>query len=81
MNNVFFLEEISRWSYLIKKSKQNDIALLIDTALHTIEKNNKALKGALPDNYFSRLGLDVTKLASLLDTINDIDTTKDPKLE
>ncbi len=79
MNNVFFLEETSRWNYLIKKSKQNDIALLIDTALHTIEKNNKALKGALPDNYFSRLGLDITKLASLLDTINDIDTTKDPK--
>ena len=79
MSNVFFLEETSRWNFLIKKSKQNDIALLIDTALHTIEKNNKALKGALPDNYFSRLGLDVTKLASLLDTINDIDTTKDPK--
>lgn len=79
MSNVFFLEETSRWSFLIKKSKQNDISLLIDTALHTIEKNNKALKGALPDNYFSRLGLDVTKLASLLDTINDIDTTKDPK--
>jgi len=77
--NVFYLDETSRWSYLIKKSKQNDIALLIDTALHTIEKNNKALRGALPDNYFSRLGLDVTKLASLLDTINDIDTTKDPK--
>jgi type I restriction enzyme M protein len=77
--NVFFLEETSRWSFLIKKSKQDDIALLIDTALHTIEKNNKALKGALPDNYFSRLGLDVTKLASLLDTIKDIDTTKDPK--
>lgn len=79
MNNVFFLEEHSRWNYLIKKSKQNDIALLIDTALHTIEKDNKALRGALPDNYFSRLGLDVTKLASLLDTINDIETTKDPK--
>ncbi len=79
MANVFFLDEISRWSFLIKKSKQNDIALLIDTALHTIEKNNKALRGALPDNYFSRLGLDVTKLASLLDTINDIDTTKDPQ--
>ena len=79
MSNVFFLEETSRWSYLIKKSKQNDIALIIDTALHTIEKDNKSLKGALPDNYFSRLGLDVTKLASLLDTINDIDTTKDPK--
>jgi len=79
MSNVFFLEENSRWSFLIKQSKQNDIALLIDTALHALEKNNKALKGTLPDNYFSRLGLDVTKLASLLDTINDIATTKDPK--
>lgn len=78
-DNVFFLEEISRWNYIIKKAKQSDIALIVDTALHTIEKDNKSLKGALPDNYFSRLGLDVTKLASLLDTINDIDTTKDPK--
>ena len=74
MKNVFFLEDISRWSYITKNAKQNDIALKIDTALHTIEKNNKALKGALPDNYFSRLGLDKTKLASLIDTINDINT-------
>jgi type I restriction enzyme M protein len=77
MANVFYLDEISRWSYIIQNSKQNDIALKIDTALHNIEKNNKALKGALPDNYFSRLGLDITKLSSLLDTINDIDTLKD----
>lgn len=77
MSNVFFLDETSRWSYIIKNAKQNDIALKIDTALHNIEKNNKALKGALPDNYFSRLGLDITKLSSLLDTINDIDTLKD----
>ena len=76
-SNVFFLDEISRWSYIIKNAKQNDIALKIDTALHNIEKNNKALKGALPDNYFSRLGLDSTKLSSLLDTINEIDTLKD----
>ena len=77
MNNVFFLDEVSRWSHIIKNSKQNDIALKIDTALHNIEKNNKALKGALPDNYFSRLGLDITKLSSLLDTINQIDTLRD----
>ena len=76
-SNVFFLDETSRWSYINKNSKQNDIALKIDTALHNIEKNNKALKGALPDNYFSRLGLDITKLSSLLNTINDIDTLKD----
>lgn len=76
-SNVFFLDEVSRWSYIIQNAKQNDIALKIDTALHNIEKGNKALKGALPDNYFSRLALDITKLASLLDTINNIDTLKD----
>ena len=58
MKNVFFLAETSRWSYIIKKAKQDDIALQIDTALNQIEKNNPSLKGALPDNYFSRLGLD-----------------------
>lgn len=77
MANVFYLDEVSRWTYIMKNSKQNDIALKIDTALHNIEKNNKSLKGALPDNYFSRLGLDTAKLSSLLDTINDIDTLKD----
>jgi type I restriction enzyme M protein len=60
-----------------KKARQNDIALIIDTALHTIEKDNKALKGALPDNYFSRLGLDITKLASLISEIDSINTLKD----
>ncbi len=77
MSNVFFLEECSRWSFLIQKSKQDDIPLLIDTALHTIEKNNKALKGALPDNYYSRVGVATKDLASLLDIINDINTIKD----
>jgi len=54
--------------------KQDDIAVKIDTALHTVEKNNPSLKGALPENYFSRLGLVTSKLASLIDTINNIDT-------
>jgi type I restriction enzyme M protein len=77
MKNVFYLPEISRWSFLIENAKQEDIALKIDTALFTVEKNNPSLKGALPDNYYSRLGLDVSKLASLIDTINNIDTIKD----
>lgn len=77
MKNVFFLPEQSRWSYIIENSKQDDIALKIDTALHTVEKNNPSLKGALPDNYFSRLNMDVSKLAALLDTINNIDTLQD----
>jgi type I restriction enzyme M protein len=76
-DNVFYLPEESRWSYIIANSKQNDISIKIDTALHTVEKNNPSLKGALPDNYFSRLNMDVSKLAALLDTINNINTLKD----
>jgi len=59
MNNVFYLPEEARWSYIKKHAKQDDIAVKIDTALSTVEKNNKALKGALPDNYFSRIGLEL----------------------
>lgn len=77
MKNVFYLPEISRWSYLKENAKQTDLALKIDTALSTVEKNNPTLKGALPDNYYSRLNFDVSKLASLLDTINNIETLKD----
>ena len=77
MKNVFYLPPESRWSYIKQQAKQNDIALKIDTALYTIEKNNKSLKGALPDNYFSRLSLDVSKLAALIDTINNIHTLQD----
>ena len=76
MKNVFYIPENARWKYIMDNAKQPDIAIIIDTALSTIEKNNKALKGALPDNYYSRLGLDVSKLASLLDEINKINTLK-----
>lgn len=77
MKNLFYLPEKSRWSYIKKNAKQQDIAVKIDTALHIIEKKNKALRGALPDNYFSRIGLDASKMAALVDTINNIQTTKD----
>lgn len=77
MKNVFYLPPEARWSFIKQQAKQTDIALKIDTALHTVEKNNKALKGALPDNYFSRIGLDASKLSALIDTINNIHTLKD----
>ena len=76
-DNVFYLPSHARWAYLVENAKQSDLALKIDTALSDIEKNNKSLKGALPDNYFSRLGLDASKLSSLIDTINNIDTIAD----
>lgn len=77
MKNVFYLPEISRWTYLIENAKQSDISLKIDTALFTVEKNNPALKGALPDNYYSRINLEQSKISALLDTINNVDTLRD----
>ena len=77
MQNVFYLPETSRWSYIQQQAKQGDIALKIDSALTDVEKSNASLKGALPDNYFSRLGLDGSKLAALIDAINNIDTVED----
>lgn len=75
--SIFYIPENSRWSYIMSQAKQPDIALKIDTALYNIEQSNKTLKGALPDKYYSRLGLDVSKLSSLLDELNKIELTKD----
>ncbi|MCL5975395.1 MAG: type I restriction-modification system subunit M [Gammaproteobacteria bacterium] len=77
MKNVFYLPEHARWNTLQKQAKQDDIAVKIDTALHAVEKTNPSLKGALPDNYFSRMALDPSKLAALIDSINNIDTISD----
>ncbi len=77
MRNVFYLPKTSRWSYILQHAKQRAIALKIDSALTAVEKSNASLKGALPDNYFSRLGLDGSKLSALIDAINNIDTVGD----
>ena len=67
MKNVFYLPEEARWSHLLQYAKQRDLAIRIDSALALVEKNNTTLNGALPDNYFSGLNLDASKLAALLD--------------
>lgn len=77
MKNVFYLPEHARWNTLQKQAKQDDIAVKIDSALFSIEKLNPSLKGALPDNYFSRMGLEASKLAALIDSINNIATVGD----
>ena len=75
--NVFYLPPTCRWSYIMENAKQDNIFQIIDDALSEIEKKNKQLAGALPSNYYSNLGLDKTKFASLLDEINKLDTLKD----
>ena len=75
--NVFYLPERCRWAYIMENAKQPNIFQIIDDALVDIEKKNKQLEGALPYNYYSNLGLDKTKFASLLDEINKLDTVAD----
>lgn len=72
--NVFYLSETSRWSFLKKNAKQSDIALIVDKALADIEKENKSLAGALPNNYYSSLGIEAEKLGSLIDKIDVFDS-------
>ena len=73
-DNIFFIPECARWDYLMTESKSNqaELAVKIDTALHEIELKNPTLSGALPDNYYSRLGLDPQKLSTLLDKLNEL---------
>lgn len=71
-DNVFYIPECARWSFIMENAKQSDIAIKIDTALHEIEAKNPALEGALPDNYYSRLHMDPSGLSSLIDLINGI---------
>jgi len=73
IDNVFYLTEEVRWSFIQINAKQDDVAVKIDGALQSLEKSNKSLCGTLPDNYFSRLEVGVSKLLALIDTSNNIE--------
>ena len=46
-DNIFFVPEKSRWSYIVKHSKDYNIGEILDNALDLIEKENPSLKGVL----------------------------------
>src|SRR5690625_7408512 len=55
MKNVFFLEETSRWYYIIKIAKQDDITIIIDTALQYIVNNYPSFKDTMSDYHYLSL--------------------------
>ena len=69
--NIFYVPEEARWSYLQANAKQPEIGTLIDNAMLEIEKENQRLKGVLPKNY-ARPGLDKQRLGELVDLISTI---------
>jgi type I restriction enzyme M protein len=69
--NVFFVPEIARWSYLQSKAKLPTIGKEVDDAMDAIEKDNPSLKDVLPKVY-ARGNLDPTSLGGLIDLIANI---------
>jgi type I restriction enzyme M protein len=69
--NVFFVPEIARWSYLRSQAKQPTIGKIVDNAMDAIEKENPSLKDVLPKVY-ARGNLDPTSLGGLIDLISNI---------
>lgn len=69
--NVFFVPETARWSYLITQAKQPDIGRTVDAAMDAIEKENNSLRDVLP-KVFARGNLDPTNLGGLIDLIGNI---------
>ena len=69
--NIFYVPEKARWTYLQARAKQPDIGTLVDDAMIAIEGENPRLKGVLPKNY-ARPGLDKQRLGELIDLIGTI---------
>jgi type I restriction enzyme M protein len=69
--NVFFVPEIARWSYLQSKAKLPEIGKKVDIAMDAIEKDNASLRDVLPKVY-ARGNLDPTNLGGLIDLVGNI---------
>jgi type I restriction enzyme M protein len=69
--NVFFVPEKARWSYLLSQAKQPTIGKIVDEAMDSIEAENASLKGVLPKVY-ARQNLDPSSLGELIDLIGNI---------
>jgi len=72
MENVFYLPETSRWSYIQQHAKQGDIAIKIDSALTAVEKSNASLKGALLNQFTAT----TYKLAKMNESVKLDEVTK-----
>jgi type I restriction enzyme M protein len=69
--NVFFVPQTARWSYLHQRAKLPSIGKDVDDAMEAIEKENPTLKGILP-KVFARPNLDKAALGGLIDLIGNI---------
>ncbi len=76
--NVFFVPEVARWSYIQNRSKLPTIGEDLDNAMEAIEKENSSLKSILPKIY-AKPYLDKQSLGGLIDLISNISLTEESK--
>lgn len=70
-DNIFWVPQEARWTFLQANAKQPTIGNLIDSAMDAIERDNPSLKGVLPKIY-ANPGLDKSRLGELIDLIGTI---------
>ena len=69
--NIFFVPEKARWSYIASKAMTAEIGQVIDQAMIAIEEENDRLRGVLPKNY-ARPELDKRRLGEVVDLFNNL---------
>lgn len=69
--NIFWVPDAARWSFIVSNSKEDDIGVKIDTAMRAIEEDNPTLKGALP-KVFGKPSLDNAMLSGLIKLFTNI---------
>lgn len=70
-DNVFWVAQEARWSFLNGSAPQPTIGQTVDAAMEAVEKANPSLKGVLPKDY-ARPGLDKTRLGQSINLVGDI---------
>ncbi len=74
-DNIFWVPQIARWEFLHNQSKTNQIGVLIDDAMQSIEDENSTLKGVLPKEY-ARREINKRRLGEVFDLFSNIDFVK-----
>lgn len=69
--NIFFVPVDARWSKIAAAAHTEEIGVVIDDAMKSIEKENKRLKDILPKN-FARPELDKRRLGEVVDLFTNI---------
>lgn len=69
-HGVFWVPAEARWSHLSANAKAEGVGALIDAAMESVMRSNKALTGVLP-KIFNRDNVDQRRLGELVDLISD----------